>query len=157
MMKQHGLFLHSLILQLFYLFLPTIAFANGDQCLVAFLKSGIQISIPIAEQPKITFNGNVMRIGDGDYQIENVRKWMIGDPELVTVEGVKSEDGILFRDGILSVNKTKDVHIYNTAGMKMSFEAKSSDDGKLCIDFSAWPQDIYIIKVGNETIKIRKR
>ena len=135
--------------------MATNMFAEGEQqCLVVLLKSGTQINLPVSEQPKITFDGTVMRVGDGDYQIENVRKWMIGDPEEIAqgVENAQVQKSIEYKDDVLTVGDTQDIHVYNAAGIEMPVNIK---DGK--INMAVWPQDVYLIKAGKETFKIRKR
>jgi hypothetical protein len=134
--------------------MATNTFAENEQSLCVLLKSGTMIQLPVSEQPKITFDGTVMRVGDGDYQIENVRKWMIGDPEEISqgVENVQTQNTIEYKDGVLTVGDAQDVHVYNIAGVEMPISIK---DGK--INLSAWPQDVYLIKAGKETFKIRKR
>lgn len=134
--------------------MATNVFATSERSLCVLLKSGTQINLPVSEQPKITFDGTVMRVGDGDYQIENVRKWMIGDPEEIAqgVENVQTQKTIEYKDGVLTVGDVQDVHVYNAAGVEMPVNIK---DGK--INMAAWPQDVYLIKAGKETFKIRKR
>lgn len=129
-------------------------FAKGEQYLCVLLKSGTQINVAIEERSKITFDGTVMRVGNGDYQIDNVRKWMIGDPEEIAlgVENAQMQKSIEYKDGVLTVGDVQDVHVYNAAGVEMPISIK---DGK--INMSAWPLDVYLIKAGKETFKIRKR
>jgi hypothetical protein len=112
------------------------------------------IQLPISEQPKITFDGTVIRVGDGDYQIENVRKWMIGNPEEIAqgVEKAQTQKTIEYKNGVLIVGDAQNIHVYNAAGVEMPISIK---DGK--INMAVWPQDIYLIKAGKETFKIRKR
>lgn len=143
-------------LQLICLLMTNSMFAEGEQNLVVLLKSGTQIVLPISEQPKITFDGTVMRVGDGDYQIGNVRKWMIGDPEQLSVDDVEANSTIAYKGGVLTVNSGADIHVYNTAGVEMPINARSDSSGHLHIDLSTWPQDVYVVKVGSETLKIRK-
>jgi len=134
--------------------MATNVFATSERSLCVLLKSGTQINLPVSEQPKITFDGTVMRVGDGDYQIDNVRKWMIGDPEEIAqgVENAQVQKSIEYKDDVLTVGDVQDVHVYNAAGIEMPVNIK---DGK--INMSAWPQDVYLIKAGKETFKIRKR
>ena len=130
-----------------------IVAADGDRSLVVLLKSGTMISVPVSEQPHITFNGTVMRVGDGDYQIANVRKWMIGTEEEIalSIDSEKRSGAIVYRDGVLSVGNRKDVHVWNSAGMKMPLRLKNGQ-----VDMTTWPQDVYVVKAGNETLKLRK-
>ena len=129
-------------------------FAEGKQHLCVLLKSGTQINVAIEERPMISFDGTVMRVGDGDYQIANVRKWMIGDPEKIAqgIEDTKAGNTISYQNGILTVGKQTDVRAYNAAGMEMPVRV---ENGK--VDMTAWPHDIYVIKAGKETLKLRKR
>lgn len=147
---------HRFIPLFFFLLMANSLFAEGERCLVVLLKSGTQISLPVSDQPKITFDGTVMRVGDGDYQIENVRKWMVGDPEQLGVETTQAERTLQYSNGVLTVNGNADIRIYNAAGMEMPFNARSNGDGRLRIDLSSWLQDVYLVKVGTETLKIRK-
>lgn len=147
----------KLYVHLFYiacLLITTNVYAEDGQCLCVLLKSGTTIQFPVIEQPKITFDGSVMRIGDGDYQIENVRKWMIGNPEEIAqvIENAQKQKNIEYKDGVLTVGDAQDIHVYNAAGVEIPISIK---DGK--INISVWPQNVYLIKSGKETFKIRKR
>lgn len=147
----------KLFSSLFYIacsLIATNAYAESEQSLCVLLKSGTMIQLPVSEQPKIVFDGTVMRVGDGDYQIENVRKWMIGDPEEIAqgVENAQMQKSIEYKDGVLTIGNAQDVHVYNAAGVEMPVNIK---DGK--INTAVWPQDVYLIKAGKETFKIRKR
>lgn len=144
----------SFLLLMSCLLMTTSLYAESDRSLCVLLKSGTMIQLPISEQPKITFDGTVMRVGDGDYQIENVRKWMIGNPEEIAqgVENAQTQKTIEYKNGVLIVGDAQNIHVYNAAGVEMPISIK---DGK--INMAAWPQDIYLIKAGKETFKIRKR
>jgi len=144
---------YSILFPLIYLFIPTTILAKSEQCLCVFLKSGTQISLPVSEQPKIAFDGTVMRVSNGDYQIENVRKWMVGDPETIFqgIEGVQKPNKLSYKEGMLTVGTIKDVHVYNAAGIEMPVSVKNGQ-----VDIRALPGDIYLIKAGSETLKIRK-
>ena len=140
----------------FFLLLAYNAFAEGNErSLVVLMKSGTTITLPVSDQPKIQFDGTVMRVGDGDYQIENVRKWMIGTEEEIAA-GLQPlpnrDEAISYRDGVLSVGNRKDVRAWNATGIEMPVRLKNGQ-----VDMSAWPQDVYVIKAGSETLKLRKR
>lgn len=144
------------LLSIILLLLATNLFAGGEQNLVVLLKSGTRIVLPVSEQPKITFDGTVMRVGDGDYQIGNVRKWMVGDPEQLSVDDVKANSTIAYKEGVLTVSSGTDIRVYNAAGVEMPISVRSDGNGRLHIDLSALPQDVYVVKVDNETLKLRK-
>jgi hypothetical protein len=146
---------HRILFQLLSLLIANYTFAEtGERNLIVLLKSGTMISLPVSERPKIEFNGTVMRVGDGDYQVENVRKWMVGNLEEMVennVGDIQSKNRIVYQDGMLTVGNRTDVHVYNAAGMEMPVQLKNGQ-----VNLSAWPQDVYVVKIGTETFKIRK-
>lgn len=141
------------ILQIFFLFIATSIYAESKN-LIVFLKTGTQICLPVTESPKITFNGSLMCIGNNDYSIENVAKWVIADPDNITqsVGGVHSSGTIIYNNGILIVGKQSNVKVYNMAGAQMPVRVKNGQ-----VDMTALPQGTYVINVGGETLKIRKQ
>lgn len=150
--------IYNRFLQLFIFLLMTGSmYAESEQCLVVFLKSGAQITLPVSDEPKITFDGSVMSVGNGDYQIENVRKWMVGDPETLSVENAMVKGNMEYRDGVLTVGNASDIHVYNAAGMELSVSVKAHGAGIRTVDFSTLPAGVYVVKAGKETLKIRTR
>jgi len=147
---------HRIILLLLCLFMANSLFAEtNEQSLVVLMKSGTMVALPVSEQPKITFNGTVMRVGNGDYQIENVRKWMVGNAEEIAngmQAPLKDKSVISYKNDILSVGNQTGVRVFNLEGMEIPVNLKNGQ-----VDMSAWPRAIYVIKVGTETLKIRKR
>ena len=145
---------YRFLLQMICLLMANSIFAEGKQHLCVLLKSGTQINVAIEERPMITFDGTVMRVDDGDYQIANVRKWMIGDPEVIAqdIENAKAGNAISYQNGILTVGKQTNVRAYNMAGVEMPVQVKNGQ-----VDMTTWPQDVYVIKAGSETLKLRKR
>lgn len=142
-----------LILAIIFLIVGNI-FAESERSLVVILKSGNYVCVPVSDNPKIEFDGTLMRVGNNDFQIESVRKWQIGDAEEI-ISGItetKAQNGIRYKDGVLVVGNVKDVQICNAAGLEMPTRVV---DGK--IDITSWPQGIYVIKAGEETLKIKKQ
>lgn len=147
------------LLQIICLLFTTSIFAeDGERCMVVLMKSGAMINLPISEQPKISFDGTVMRVGEGDYQLENVRKWLIGtlDEIASSIGEAKIDNTIFYRDGVLKVKKGINIRIWNAAGVEMPLFTTIERQGIACIDMQTWPQDVYLIQVGKETIKLRK-
>ena len=80
---------------------------------------------------------------------------MVGDADEIAVNVqtlTKGNETISFKNGVLSVGNLTDVRAYNMAGVEMPVQLKNGQ-----VDMSAWPRAIYVIKVGNETIKISKK
>ena len=92
-----------------------------------------------------------MNIGNGNYQIENVQKWEIGYPNEFTqnIDNMPEKNRISYKNGVLTVCNKQKVQIYNTAGISIPVNTKNGQ-----IDLTVLPQDTYVVKVGNETLKI---
>lgn len=126
-------------------------------------KSGNYVSIPIIEQPKIVFDSGVMYIGNESFLVSNVVKYIVGTDE--NILGLKN----VFKDGlridVISVEngnaqienyKGQTIKLYGTNGVEMP--CKVVVDGTSAkVDYSTLPQGIYVLSVGNETIKIQVR
>ncbi len=79
---------------------------------------------------------------------------MVGNLEEMVennVGDIQSKNRIVYQDGMLTVGNRTDVHVYNAAGMEMPVQLKNGQ-----VNLSAWPQDVYVVKIGTETFKIRK-
>lgn len=142
-----------LILAIIFFIVGNI-FAESERSLVVILKSGNYVCVPVSDKPKIEFDGTLMRVGNNDFQIESVRRWQIGDAEEI-ISGItetKAQNGICYKDGVLIVGNVKDVQICNAVGLEMPARVI---DGK--IDMTSWPQGIYVVKAGAETLKIKKQ
>ena len=116
--------------------------------LVLFLTSGSRVTIPATEQPKISFEGSMITVGGICYQLDNVQKWMVGDPETVGIENV-----II----ITPKKKNAQVRVYNAAGVEVAARRVVEKDGRLQFDLRGLPAGVYVIQIGNETLKVTKR
>lgn len=136
----------KVLIELFFLLCPMTSFASTH--LVLFLTSGSCITIPITEQPKISFEGSIITVESISYQMDNVQKWMVGDPETVGIENV-----II----ITPKKKNAQARVYNAAGVEVAARRVVEKDGRLQFDLRGLPAGVYVIQIGNETLKVTKR
>ena len=134
------------IMILFWILLPLSAIASSH--LVLFLTSGGRVTIPIDEQPKISFEGSIIIVGGTSYQMDNVQKWMVGDPETVGIEDV-----------ITVTPKVKGARakVFNAAGVEVPAKAMTDANGRVQFDLRSLPTGVYVIQIGTETLKVTKR
>lgn len=122
--------------------------ATASSHLVLFLTTGTRVSIPVSEQPKISFEDNVIVVGGVSYQMDNVQKWMVGDPEKVGIEDVIT---------VTPKIKGTKAKVFNTAGVEVPAGVKADSNGRLQVDLKGLPTGVYVIQVGTESLKVTKR
>lgn len=151
------------IVLLFCLLLVTLtALARPRDCIIVHLVGGGQVVFPIEGSPQISFDGSVVAIGDERYQVTNIKKYVIGDSEEQVLEGIESS--LSLKNFILEGNsllvRLSDVHtpvrLCTIDGMNVPFNAKPNSDGLLNVPLPHEAGIIYLLSIGNETIKIRK-
>lgn len=134
------------VMIIFWILFPLSAIASTH--LVLFLTSGGRVTIPTNEQPKISFEGSIITVGGTSYQMDNVQKWMVGDPETVGIEDVIT---------ITPKVKGAQAKIYNAAGVEVPAKAMIEANGRVQFDLRGLPAGVYVIQFGKETLKVTKR
>lgn len=138
--------------------------ATETNNLILYLNSGISLSFPVAEKPQITFEGNVLCINTERFQITDVKKYTFSKNEAVGIETVEAgKDGVAMTrlDGEKIALRAKDasavVHIYSSKGVEQNVHRTIGTDGQVILDLTGLMPDVYVIAVGDETHKIRKK
>lgn len=137
------------------------ATAEESDCLVVMLKNGTTLTVPINEMPKITFDGTVMNIATERLQINNVSKYTfasssgtdIGEVESMRNAGVTMDGEKVY---IRIPKPETDVRCYTVDGKELDVRKRSSGLNVISINLSEIHQQVFIISVGGESIKIRK-
>ena len=142
--------------------LPSHAAENNS--LVIYLNSGARIVFPVEEKPQLTFEGSILCINTERYQISDVKKYTFSKNEaagIQEVEGGNSNLNFNFLEGekiAISV-KTPSVviRIYSSNGTEYAVKRENDTNDNVVIDMAGLMPDVYIVAVGEETLKIRKR
>lgn len=149
------------IIQLILLFL------FGFQCYADSLymnirmKNGTSIISDITEMPIITFEGGIMSIGTDQIHVDNILKYTIQDNASSIEKIGESEmrvDLCKVGQGIVTVvNLEKQtVSLCDVSGLSLPF-ATSNAGSTTIIDFSELTSGIYILTIGNQSIKCKKQ
>lgn len=153
---------YILFLFIFATILPSYAAENNS--LVVYLNSGATLLFPVAEKPQLTFEGSILCINTNRYQISDVKKYTFSKNEatgLQEIEGGENKLDFNFLEGEKISIRVKDpsvvVRIYSSNGIEHAVKRESGTNGSIVVDMASLMPDVYIIAVGEETIKIRKR
>lgn len=125
-------------------------------CVAVYDKAGKQEIIPIKDASEITFGVQTMNIGTYDFLLENVSRYEFADSESLGIEEILGDmPGIKIDPrGIISFPTaiTNEVGVYNTHGIKCNVTVRENE-----IDMRSLPTDVYLVKIGNSSIKFLKK
>lgn len=149
-----------LFVLLFAVVLPSHAAENNF--LVVHLHSGTRLTFSVEEKPQITFEGSILCINTERYQISDVRKYTFDGNEEADIQEIEgSKNSFKFLDGERISVSVKDpsaiVRIYSSKGIEYPVKRENNANGNVVINMTGLMPDVYIITIGDETIKIRKR
>lgn len=146
------------ILLLFFFSIP----AGASNHLVLYLVSGTTLTIPAEERPQITFEGNVLCISTERFQISAVRKYTFSENEALSLETLDEDDKSIKRldDMRIAVRPkvpSANVRVLSTNGTEQPVHKTVDAEGCAVIDLTGLMPDVYVISIGNETFKIKKK
>ena len=114
--------------------------------------------LPIANEPKIIFDGNVITIMTERYQLSNISKYTIEDSETVDIKNPTSKEYSYSKNGnhvtIRLASANTKVKLFTISGLQLP--VKKTDD-ILSIDLDNYSDNILLLQVGYETIKITRK
>lgn len=133
---------------------------------VVFLASGEDIRCALANRPKVVFGEDVVTVVDGDltleYPVEMVHKYRICEPgrDIDAVASVAACEGeFRWQNGDILLSgfgEGERVGVYDLRGSAMLLGTTHA--GKTTVvSTAAYPEGVYIIKVGNQSFKFMKR
>lgn len=135
--------------------------AQGQTALVVELRDGSCASFLLAEQPKITFEGEMMSIvsskTDMEFVRSEVKKYRFVD-SVASIAEVEDASQATFDGNTLIVSGLSDetvVTVYTLSGLSVKKSTPSS--GVCTISLESLPSALYIVNYNNTTIKILKK
>lgn len=128
-------------------------------CMLIHFTNGSKLMLPIANEPKILFNGNVVTIMTERYQLSNISKYTFEDSETVDIKNSTSKEYSYSKNGnnvtIRLASANTKVKLFTISGLQLPVQ--KSDDNILSIDLDNYSDNILLLQVGNETIKITRK
>lgn len=137
---------------------------KASQYLVVQMKSGAKVFFDCNNAPKITFEQNIISISTDLFQIDNVQKYYFSQDlndgiSVPTIE--KGNCGpFVIENGKIGVHVndiSAPLRFTTASGIAVNAEIIVSDKHLLLIDMSGLKPDVYILSIGQESIKILKR
>lgn len=120
--------------------------------------NGSKLMLPIANEPKIIFDGNVITIMTERYQLSNISKYTFEDSETVDIKNPTSKEYSYSKNGnhvtIRLASANTKVKLFTISGLQLP--VKKTDD-ILSIDLDNYSDNILLLQVGYETIKITRK
>lgn len=134
-------------------------YADDNNRLYIYLKSGDIVVANFDDAAKTTFEDGIVTVGNERYQFSNISKFTYGSSNNA-IKGVQTEDEGLQVNDRWIVIRTKDaerkVSLYGVDGKQLSINVTKADD-TITVNVESLPVGVYLLKVGSETIKFRKR
>ena len=152
----------TLSLFVFMAFMTATA-QNGPQ-LKVWKKDKSTVLFALAEKPVTTFSNNMLVIKTStatvEYPLAEVQRYTYEGVE-TGIESIDSDNGVLVKQeknklSLANLKAGAEVRLYNSSGSLLQI-VKSNGTEPVVISLSSRPQGVYIVKSGNETIKLMKR
>ena len=128
-------------------------------CMLLHFTNGSKLILPVAQEPKILFNGNVITIMTEQYLLSNISKYTFEDSETVDIKNPTNKDYSYSKNGyqvtikLASSNLT--VKLFTISGLQLPVD--KTDKKMLSIDLNKYTENILLLQVGNETVKITRK
>ena len=136
---------------------------NGPQ-LKVWKKDKSTVLFALAEKPVTTFSNNMLVIKTStatvEYPLAEVQRYTYEGVE-TGIESIDSDNGVLVKQeknklSLRNLKAGEEVRLYSSSGSLLQI-VKSNGTEPVVISLSSRPQGVYIVKSGNETIKLMKR
>ncbi|PWM82280.1 MAG: hypothetical protein DBY31_03970 [Succinivibrio sp.] len=121
--------------------------------------NGSKLILPVAQEPKILFNGNVITIMTEQYLLSNISKYTFEDSETVDIKNPTNKDYSYSKNGnqvtIKLASSNINVKLFTISGLQLPVD--KTDKKMLSIDLNKYTENILLLQVGNETVKITRK
>lgn len=128
-------------------------------CMLLHFTNGSKLILPVAQEPKILFNGNVITIMTEQYLLSNISKYTFEDSETVDIKNPTNKDYSYSKNGnqvtIKLASSNINVKLFTISGLQLPVD--KTEKKMLSIDLNKYTENILLLQVGNETIKITRK
>lgn len=129
--------------------------------MIVFLHSGAQASYETTAEPRITLSDGVMTIGTDVFELSNVRKYTFAGTADALDKVVENMNINLSYagNGYVTIQNynNQQIALYDVMGRSVPCETHRLSNDLVQVDFSAQVPAVYLLSIGNETIKIFKQ
>lgn len=128
-------------------------------CMLLHFINGSKLLLPVAQEPKILFEGNVITILTEQYLLSNISKYTFEDSETVDIKNPISKEYFYSQNGnqvtVKLASSDMNVKLFTISGLQLP--VNKLDGQILSIDLSKYSEKVLLLQVGNETIKIIRK
>lgn len=141
------------ILTLLLLACQMLAFADGSALLITF-KDGKKAGYILSQKPTVTFADSKLNIKVDDasteYNVADVNTFtFVDEKEITGIEEIAKGNSLFeYRNGR--------IHAEGASIQVYSLDGKQLTHGETTVSLANYPNGVYVIKMNNQVIKIRK-
>lgn len=145
--------MRKIIIILLLMLCQTMAFAGGSALLITF-NNGNTAEYVLSEQPKVSFDGNMMQIVTSDVSTSYVRSEVknfsfVEAPAPTAIDVVPQVHNTFeYRDATVRTSGST-VEVY-------SLDGRLIHSGTSIVSLASEPSGVYVVKTGNQVIKIKR-
>ena len=108
-------------------------------CMLLHFTNGSKLILPVAQEPKILFNGNVITIMTEQYLLSNISKYTFEDSETVDIKNPTNKDYSYSKNGnqvtIKLASSNINVKLFTISGLQLPVD--KTDKKMLSIDLNS--------------------
>ncbi len=141
------------ILTLLLLLCQTLAFAEGSALLIT-MKDGTKAGYLLSQKPTVTFNDAQLSIQVADastaYNVADVNTFtFVDESEITSIQEMPQGSALFeYRNGTIRAEGAS-IQVYTLDGKQLT-------NGESTVSLAGYPHGVYIVKMNNQVIKVRK-
>ena len=116
-------------------------------CMLLHFTNGSKLILPVAQEPKILFNGNVITIMTEQYLLSNISKYTFEDSETVDIKNPTNKDYSYSKNGnqvtIKLASSNINVKLFTISGLQLPVD--KTDKKMLSIDLNKYTENIILL------------
>lgn len=155
-MKKKELF----ILSLLFILIQGVS-SKEYTYLVLHFKSGNSAIYPIEQQPKITFSEGAVSIDTERFLFSNISKYTFENATYSGIEEIESNGHVMKMENdalyVQATSASMPFRLFQVDGMEIPVKVESAGEYLVKIDLAGLKSGVYILQMGSEAIKIKKK
>ena len=126
--------------------------------IVVVLADGTEIYYLVDNSPVMKWNDGVITVSTDNYELEGISRFYVSETDDPTaIETLMDRQGIEYTaNSIVVLAQDKPVSLFTVDGKAIELR-QSTSGAYVSVDTSTLEKGVYIVRIGNQTIKFQKR
>ena len=151
----------TLLLLFCFSFAYLSVLAKPRDCIILHLMNGSKLVFPLTSEPQITIEDGILTIGAKNFIFSNVKKYTFGDMESDGISEIEISNGHYEINGeilyVKPLNPSMPVTLCTIEGIIIPVNRQFDINGNLIIQLPDGYNGIFLLSIGDETIKIKRQ